>query len=281
MSAKFNLDKYYTPKNTVELCVNKVKEVVGVDFDVVVEPSAGGGAFIEAIENTFSGDKVYLDIEPTVDGVAEQDYLTLDVDGFKQKNVLVIGNPPFGTRNTLSVKFFKKSIQYADVIAFILPISQLNNNQQMYEFDLVSSTDLGGLPYTNEVGKERKVHCCFNIYKRPEGELNKKKVYKFKEFEIKEVRHTSKCTRVRESVGRGICAWGAGIGNHTTPDKSYAKEFYFCGDEEIVDFCMSFDWLSVCSSTATPNLVHWQVYEEVLKHFKLTPKQQLPKIEEK
>lgn len=65
---------------------------------------------------------------------------------------------------------------------------------------------------------------------------------------------------------------GAGIGNHTTPDKSYAKEFYFCGDEEIVDFCMSFDWLSVCSRTATPNLVHWQVYEEVLKHFKLTPK---------
>lgn len=210
MSAKFNLDKYYTPKDTVELCVNKVKEVVGVDFDVVVEPSAGGGAFIEAIENTFSGDKVYLDIEPTGDGVAEQDYLTLDVDGFKQKNVLVIGNPPFGTRNTLSVKFFKKSIQYADVIALILPISQLNNNQQMYEFDLVSSTDLGGLPYTNEVGKEREVHCCFNIYKRPEGELNKKKVYKFKEFRVIEARpkQVGKRGKARPENERGICAWG-------------------------------------------------------------------------
>ena len=273
MSSKFNLDKYYTHEDVVNYCLYKVEEVVGVDFDVVVEPSAGGGAFINKIEETFKGsEKVYLDIEPTSELVRQQDYLEFSTEHLKGCKTLVIGNPPFGTRNTLSVKFFKKSVTYAEVIAFILPISQLNNNQQMFEFDLISSTDLGKLPYTNDGGLVRDVHCCFNIYKRPKGTLNTKKKYKYSNFSIREVRHTSKCSRERcEDYGEGICAWGASVGVPVRDGKSYAQEFYFSGDSEIIDFCMRFDWMSVCSKTATPSLTQWQVYEEVLKRFELHP----------
>ena len=43
-----------------------------------------------------------------------------------------------------------------DMIGFILPISQLNNTDSLYLFDLVESVDLGVLEYSG-----MKVHCCF------------------------------------------------------------------------------------------------------------------------
>ena len=57
-----------------------------------------------------------------------------------------------------------------DMIGFILPISQLENSDSLYHFDLIKSVDLGVLEYSN-----MKVHCCFNLYKRPKnGKLNSK-----------------------------------------------------------------------------------------------------------
>lgn len=269
MSKKFDLDKYYTPDNVVNYVATKAKEISGDDFDYVIEPSAGGGAFVKAIESTFkNGKKVYLDLQPTSDGIVQQDYLEYVPPEGK---CLVIGNPPFGTRNTLSVRFFKKSL-YAEYIVFIQPVSQLNNNQQMFEFDLIYSEDLGKVSFYNEQRDIRDVPCCLNIYKKPSGEFNKKRKYKYSNFSVREVRHTSKCSRERyEDYGEGICAWGASVGVPVSEGKSYAKEFYFSGDSEIINFCMRFDWMSVCSKTATPNLVQWQVYEEVLKRFELCP----------
>lgn len=56
------------------------------------------------------------------------------------------------------------------MIGFVLPISQLNNTDSLYLFDLVKSVDLGVLEYSG-----MKVHCCFNLYRRHEnGKLNKK-----------------------------------------------------------------------------------------------------------
>ena len=95
--------------------------------------------------------------------------------------------PPFGNRNTLSVKFYKKSIDLCDYIAFILPISQFNNNQQMYEFNLIYSEDLGKRDYSDRV-----VHCCFNIYKKPSGQFNSKPDYRLKDIDIIEVRLNNK-----------------------------------------------------------------------------------------
>lgn len=85
-----------------------------------------------------------------------------------------MGNPPFGPRLIDAQKFYKKATNIGDYIAFILPISQLNNNNSMYEFDLIYSKDLGERMYSN-----RNLHCCFNIYKRPKnGLLNKRTLKK-------------------------------------------------------------------------------------------------------
>jgi len=65
----------------------------------------------------------------------KQDFLTVKLE--YKKGRCIIGNPPFGERNALSVKFYNKSVEIGDYISFILPISQWNNNMQMYKFDLI------------------------------------------------------------------------------------------------------------------------------------------------
>lgn len=160
--AKIELDKYYTSREVAKRCIDKTFEIIGKEnISEIIEPSAGDGAFSLQIENC-----VAYDIEPHHESIKRQDFLDLKVE--YQKGRLFVGNPPFGKSNYLAVKFYKHCIKFGDYVAFILPISQLNNNMYMYEFDLIYSEDLGELPYS-----DRLVHCCFNIYKRPIKGLNK------------------------------------------------------------------------------------------------------------
>ena len=129
--AKINLDKYYTSKELAKHCIDVVNRL-GLEITETIEPSAGNGSFSLQIPNCIA-----YDLEPEHESIIQQDFLKLELS--YKKGRLFIGNPPFGTRNTLSVKFFKKAITMGDAIAFILPASQYQNNQQMYEFDLIHS----------------------------------------------------------------------------------------------------------------------------------------------
>ena len=162
---KIPLDKYYTSKSLAKYCIDKTFEIIGKDnISEIIEPSAGTGSFSNQIEGCIA-----YDIEPECDGIIRQDFLELNVK--YKKGRLIIGNPPYGNRMNLAWKFYKKSIQIADYISFILPISQFNNTITLYEFDLVYSEDLGKQEYS-----DRKLHCCLNIYRRPKGGIfNKRK----------------------------------------------------------------------------------------------------------
>ena len=138
--AKIEHDKYYTPQHIVDLVIQRTKEVIGLEnISEFIEPSAGNGAFLDKLH--ILGKSVYAyDLYPEREDIIEQDYLKLDRE--YKEGVCIIGNPPYGKGNTLSVQFYKKSIKFSDYIIFILPISQLNNSRQMYEFDLIYSEDL-------------------------------------------------------------------------------------------------------------------------------------------
>ena len=136
--AKIENDKYYTDPKLASYCVNRMKEIIGEDnITEYIEPSAGAGVFLNYFDKPFMA----FDIEPEDARIIKADWRAVDI-GYKPGRC-VIGNPPFGNRNTLAVQFYKKAVQVGDYIGFILPISQLQNNQQMYEFDLVFSEDLG------------------------------------------------------------------------------------------------------------------------------------------
>lgn len=213
---KLKHDKYYTPKELALKLIETTYKVIGKNnISEVIEPSAGNGSFSSQIK-----DCVAYDIEPESPLITKADFLKLELP--YQSGRLFIGNPPFGTNNILSVKFFKKCVESGDYIAFIQPISQLNNNLQMYHFDLVYSQDLGIVEYS-----DRKLHCCFNIYKRPQGGLNPKPNYKLKDVVIKEYRRGSSY-KVPENYDFGICTWGNGsLGKPVEVVGQYAQEVYF------------------------------------------------------
>ena len=114
--AKIELDKYYTSPELAKYCVEKTKEIIGSEnITEYIEPSAGNGVFLDYL------DKPYLayDIEPEDERIIRQDYLELELE--YKKGRCVIGNPPYGNKNLLSVKFFRKSVKLGEYISFILP----------------------------------------------------------------------------------------------------------------------------------------------------------------
>ena len=210
--AKIELDKYYTPIDLAKYCIDKTFEVIGEEnITDIIEPSAGNGSFSNQLEC------VAYDIEPEHENIIKQDYLKLEVE-YKHGR-LVIGNPPYGRCMNLAQKFYKKSIQIGDYIAFILPISQLNNTQSLFEFDLIHSEDLGECEYS-----DRKLHCCFNIYKRPTNGLNKQQRVKLKDIKI--VRQDSKQYNEITDYDVRMCYWGNGSAGKILKDgERYSAEY--------------------------------------------------------
>ena len=148
-------DKYYTEDQLAKYCVDKTYEILGSDWDRIIEPSAGAGAYLKYLP----ADTLAYDILPEADGITIADYREVKLPYMERS--LVIGNPPFGRANKLSVQFVKASLLHSDYISLIQPISQLNQNRTMSNTELLYSEDLGVLPYSG-----RQVHCCLNIFSK-------------------------------------------------------------------------------------------------------------------
>lgn len=260
MSKKIENDKYYTPNNIAKHCIDQVYKIIGGDnISETIEPSAGNGSFSNQIE-----DCTAYDIDPEHESIVQQDYLELDIE-YKPKR-LIIGNPPFGSRMNLAQKFFKKSVKIADYIAFILPISQLNNTNSLYEFDLIHSEDLGKQIYT-----DRELHCCFNIYKRPiNGKLNKKVTSKLKDLTI--VRQDSKKYKDIKNYDLRMCYWGNGSAGKILEDgESYSAEYKIIIHNkelrnEIVDVLKSIDWHKEIDKIAMLKIQQFHIHKALKKY---------------
>lgn len=120
-------DQFFTPEDTAKKCFEIFKKILKKNDDnddeyIYIEPSAGDGSFIKAL-----GEKKYIafDIEPRHKNITEQDYLTWEPSKLKngkyKNKYIVIGNPPFGLRGHLALKFINHSYDFADYVVFILP----------------------------------------------------------------------------------------------------------------------------------------------------------------
>ena len=262
--AKIQNDKYYTPVNLAKYCIDKTYEIIGKEnISEIIEPSAGNGSFSNQL------DCIAYDLYPEGENIIKQDYLELDLE--YKKGRLIIGNPPFGVHNYTSVKFYKKSIGFGDYIAFILPISQLNNNMYMYEFDMIYSEDLGIYKYSNI-----EIHCCFNIYKRNSNGLNKKPDYNLKDVELKTVnRGKSRNDKVPKSYDFSISGFGASMGKVCEYENQYCQQIYFIihnkeYKDKIIQLIKNANWKYICKSTSSPKLKHWIINKYI--------KEQIPEI---
>ena len=121
MSEK-GLDQFFTKQEVVEKVLQKVEFN---DYDLIIEPSAGDGAFFKHLPKEKT---IAIDLEPKAKGITKKDFLEFS-DSISMvsslfvgvKSVLTIGNPPFGKNSSLARQFFNLSARYSDMIAFVLP----------------------------------------------------------------------------------------------------------------------------------------------------------------
>lgn len=89
-------DAYYTPDDVAQKCVNAIRHRIPAVCRIV-EPSAGGGAFLRALGQR---DTYAIDIDPNAEGLAlgryshVGDFLSVQRPDYSRP-VWVIGNPPY------------------------------------------------------------------------------------------------------------------------------------------------------------------------------------------
>ena len=107
--------QYFTKSEVVHRCLVQLGSLP--KYDLVVEPSAGNGTFLEAIEPE---NKVGLDIDPQHRSVIQADWFAYEVSD-EYARVLIVGSPPYGRYHELPAAFIRRAMSLENVctIAFI------------------------------------------------------------------------------------------------------------------------------------------------------------------
>ena len=157
-----SLDQFYTLDNISEKCINILKKYISFnDYDYILEPSAGSGSFYKLLP---VDKRIGLDLDPKFPGIRKVDYFDFIP---KKKKYIVVGNPPFGRVSSLAIKFFNKSAEFSNVIAFIIPRTFKRvsvQNRLNLNFKLVYNEDLPTKPCCFTPNMDAK--CCFQIWIR-------------------------------------------------------------------------------------------------------------------
>lgn len=194
------MDAWYTPPQTVELCLKALLDTFSkLDYATLnfVEPAAGNGAFLEGLcaigikkEHIFA-----YDLDPTTSfkdiTYKHVDFLTIDSSDFGDGAVF-IGNPPFsngrkrgrGSGPLMHRKFMQHAVKLkCSMVAFILPNS-FNRPTKKYgappELVLCSVTPL---PLKWTKGRVQTSFFIYNIKEERKGEDKEKGEEKEKEKE--------------------------------------------------------------------------------------------------
>lgn len=184
-SPVYEFDQFFTKKEIASKCLKKLKSIYNLNnFTHIIEPSAGTGSFLKLLPKN---KRIAIELDKKLCN-ENLEYIHKSFFNYiypkANKNVLVIGNPPFGTQNKLSVDFFNHAAKFASVIAFIVPRTWKKDsihNRLNEKFHLVNSLDLPEDCF--EGNKETNVRCCFQIWKRsPKNRIKKDKFISHKDW---------------------------------------------------------------------------------------------------
>lgn len=167
MKESKELDQFYTNPEIAKKLFNKLKSNYNLDLFLLIEPSAGNGAFSDLFNQEF----IALDLSPKKSYIKKQNFFEFDIKKYStNKNVFTIGNPPFGKNSSLAIKFLNKSAEYSSFVAFVLPKTFKKDsikNKIDLSMHLVYEEDL---PKNSFVFNEKKydVPCVFQIWEKKE-----------------------------------------------------------------------------------------------------------------
>jgi len=166
-----NLDQFYTPEKTAKFCIDKTFEFLPKDKKIkFVEPSAGKGVFVKLLQNMGCDVDCY-DIEPKYDKCIQKNFLMHKETKDDSKFYCAIGNPPYGKKGALAVKFINKCLNLYDLVAFIVPktLSHSYQSQKNIYGKLIYDTELKEHKFENN-GKIVNVPSSFQIWTTYENE---------------------------------------------------------------------------------------------------------------
>lgn len=174
-----DLDQFFTKRETAAHCVSQVYRVLdklGIDTKDYhfIEPSAGDGTFYDLLPTPKTG----VDLLPTRDEFVACSYL--EYKPYTDKNI-VIGNPPFGLRGNLALRFINHSFSFADVVCFILP-PLFNSDgkgvpkKRVKGYYLVHTEPLKKSSFIRANGEEIDIHTVFQVWTKINTSLAKKAV---------------------------------------------------------------------------------------------------------
>ena len=169
------LDQYYTKPAVARACWETLLGVLPVRADRArfIEPAAGDGAFFDLLP---ARRRIGLDVAPRHAGIREQDFLTWERRARDRSLQVVVGNPPFGNRGDLAVRFVNKAAEIADTVGFIVPVNfrkftihkQLND-----ELRLIKVQQLPRNSFRLSSGRDYAVNTEFQVWTRvPSGAVN-------------------------------------------------------------------------------------------------------------
>jgi len=155
-------------------CITFFKDTVkgGLDqFDVIVDPSARDGAFVNQLgKNKFV---VWYDLAAE-DQVHRVDFLLYGLTpAMRLTKNLFIGFPPFGSNCMKSLLFFNHAAKVADAIAFVVPVlfrkptfqDDLDNSFHMVNEFAMTTASL------TRNGKPSNLRCMFQVWVKDHVEL--------------------------------------------------------------------------------------------------------------
>lgn len=170
-------DQFYTSVSVAKKCIETViyhlhnntllSPVLPLSSYLWIEPSAGNGAFLHNIPNTY--DKFGIDIDPRATNILKQDFLTWMPPSSTTKPIIVFGNPPFGSQSTLAKAFIAHSCKFASIIAFILPKSFVKPSMSCAfdtMFHCMHTCDVEPHAFVINDGTTYDVPCVFQIWQK-------------------------------------------------------------------------------------------------------------------
>jgi hypothetical protein len=180
------VDKFYTKSSVAKKLIEIIEKKLNLK-GLIIEPSAGDGAFYDTLNKKFKGCLGY-DIEPGKLEIIKQDFLKLNLNIGLPVPTHFIGNPPFGRQSSTAIKFIKHICdgKNSKSISFILPKSFKKDSMKKHfplNWHLIYEEDVEENSFiVNE--KEYNVPCVFQIwerkdYNRPKLQIIDPKGYKF------------------------------------------------------------------------------------------------------
>lgn len=170
-------NEFFTKKKIAKHCFDKFilflkNHRINVDEYVFIEPSCGDLSFYNLMPEH---NRIGIDLAYKNDSILCQNFLSFKPED-SNKKYLILGNPPFGLRGNLALRFINHA-KFADFIAFILP-PLFNSDgkgapkKRVEHFNLAFSQKLPLNSFIYPNGKEVCVATLFQIWVNKNVNLN-------------------------------------------------------------------------------------------------------------